>query len=205
MENLSYALDSYGRPVLCETDLLHSNLTSGRPLSRTGQASRGLKPFLSEEHLTREEKAARIRAEIARRKEQLINSEIEARLAEAAAEDAQLARDSQGPFYDVDGYPLEQGRYADEIIGYEGDPLVYDPGQLGRRRRGLRARGPLMTRSFDAAYGDYYDELAYEDELYYNQLRERGIYDISLQCNLKDFPTSYLLTQHHSLLTDVFV
>lgn len=178
MENLSYALDSYGRPVLCESDITGD--IALRPFSRTRNrnlASKGLKDFLSEEQLTREEKAAKIRAEIARRKEQLITSEMEARIAEAHAEESRLARDMDTGFYDADGYPIEGGHYVDDM-GYEDDPMLYDPGivhpgALGRMRR-RRLQGPPMSRSLDAAYDDYYDDLVYEDDLYYNSMRDRG-------------------------------
>lgn len=185
LENLSYALDSYGRPVLCESDITAGSLSS-RPYSRTKNrdlTSKGLKGFISELHfednLTREEKAAKIRAEIARRREQLLNSEMEARMAEAHAEESRLARDvNDTGYYDADGYPIEDRRYADDI-GYD-DPMLYDPGvvhpgALGRMRR-RRLQGPPMSRSLDAAYDDYYDDLVYEDDLYYNSLRERGEY-----------------------------
>lgn len=166
LDNLSYALDSYGRPVLCESDIKESLKSVRRkkrgvpstsvPISSTSRKNF----FVTDEHLTREEKAARIKAEIARRREQMINSELE------AIEQEELL-DMEGGFYED-----EYGNivYPEDLIEYE-DELAYSDlrGRSRRGLRGLRSSAPYLSRSWDAAYDDaYYDDLTYDEELYLN-------------------------------------
>lgn len=89
LESLSFALDPYGRPVLSNENDVRERKRSAAARRRMTSRMRG---YLSEDDdhhlLLNADKAARVRAEIARRRELLLNSELENRLAarEAALE-----------------------------------------------------------------------------------------------------------------------
>lgn len=158
-ENL-YALDSYGRPVLCEYDLKeHKFQRRRRPA--------GLKSMLplSDDQLTREEKAARIRAEIARRREELINSELSTRYRHPI--DERILYPEQEVFPDdfEDAY--------DEYMDYE--EAAYDQRNPAGMRPGHLRTGPAyLSRSLDTGFDEYaYDERAFvEDD--FNARHRRG-------------------------------
>lgn len=151
LENLSYALDSYGRPVLCEYDMKDRKFQRRKHATKW-KSSQGLDDDL----LTREEKAARIRAEIARRREQLLNSELEARYP------------SHGDLEDDDAYMDSGAGYLDDYEEPYGDMFEYEDefydeqDAIGIRGARLRS-GPYLSRSLDNGIDDYcLEEYPYE-------------------------------------------
>lgn len=198
MESLSYALDPYGRPVLAENDLKDQRKRSAASRRRATSRMRG---YLSEDddNLLLSDKAARVRAEIARRRKALLNSELESRLAAQEAAELEEARVYQShlaaaraalnspsilaAYYGSD--VLHPGYFTDELLDYRDidaeDALVYDshvlPSGLSpslghqfidpRVARSLtasrmaRLAPGYLSRSLDAGFDDYYDDLEY--------------------------------------------
>lgn len=168
MDNLSYALDAYGRPVLCDSD------PNERRRKSKLKATAKMRNFMSfdDDQLTREEKAARIRAEIARRREQLINSETQLLPPSSNLDPGQdhflSSRVSPSSYYDDDPsmmghhsrspyYPEDEEAYID----YEQD-LMYDSRFLDPRVARLQ-NAAYLSRSLDTAFEEFD---AYEQEMY---------------------------------------
>ena len=125
---------------------------------------------VDDDQLTREEKAARIRAEIARRREQLINSD--ARLLHPSSSSLDPSgmdqyRGSPSSYYDDDPsmmghHPGESYYPEDEVydVDYERD-LMYDSRFLDPRVARLQ-NAAYLSRSLDTAFEEYD---AYEQEM----------------------------------------
>ena len=148
--NLSYAMDSYGRPVLCEYDVNERKFLRRKSPSKLGSS-------VDEDLLTREEKAARIRAEIARRRERLLNSESRARYPHSV--DARdMYYEGVGDF--VDDY---DEAYEDEVLAV--DDEFYDVEEpIGFRSSRLRPAPAFLSRSLDNVMDDYAFADAYEQD-----------------------------------------
>lgn len=123
-----------------------------------------------DDQLTREEKAARIRAEIARRREQLINSETQLLPPSSSSLDSRQdhflpSRVSPSSYYDDDpimmGHHSRSPYYPDDeeaYVDYEQD-LMYDSRFLDPRVTRLQ----YLSRSLDTAFEEFD---AYEQEMY---------------------------------------
>lgn len=144
LESLSFAFDPYGRPVLAPENELKERKRNAAARRRMTSRMRG---YLSEDddHLLLSDKAARVRAEIARRRKALLNSEIESRLAQEAAAELEEARIYQShlaaarnalispsilaAYYGTTDV-LQPGYFTDELLDYRDidaeDALVYD-------------------------------------------------------------------------------
>lgn len=130
---------------------------------------------LDADHLTREEKAARIRAEIARRREQLLQSEPETRYFQAL-EESKIGNYSDPEYYDHpagthDNFLLPEDDYLD----YEED-LYYDPRAyplLDPRIAHLQPGG-YLSRSLDAGFDEY--EQTYDGYFYPQQHQQHLMY-----------------------------
>ena len=167
LDNLSYALDAYGRPVLCDSD------PNERRRKNKLKATAKMRNFMSvdDDQLTREEKAARIRAEIARRREQLINSETQLMRPSSRSLDPNSghflpSEASPSGYYDDDpamlGRSTRESYYPeDEYVDYEQD-LMYDSRFLDPRVARLQ-NAAYLSRSLDTAFEEYD---AYEQEMY---------------------------------------
>lgn len=125
---------------------------------------------VDDDQLTREEKAARIRAEIARRREQLINSETQLLPPSSSLDptgDRFLpSRASQSSYYDDDPatmghHPRDSYYPEEEYVDYEQD-LMYDSRFLDPRVARLQ-NAAYLSRSLDTAFEEYD---AYEQEMY---------------------------------------
>jgi hypothetical protein len=164
LENLSYALDSYGRPVLCEYDLKERQFQRRKNPSKLKSAL-----TLDDDLLTREEKAARIRAEIARRREQLINSELESRYARSL-DDRDLYLENAAVYADDfdESYDDMLDDYEEEFY----DPL--DPSGVIHTAR-LRSGPAFISRSLDNGIDDYaMDEYGYAEDVHSRHAAHRG-------------------------------
>lgn len=118
-----------------------------------------------DDRLTREEKAARIRAEIARRREQLNSDDRLLRPSSSLLDPSGLDRVSPSSFYDDD--PSMTGHHGGEYypedemyVDYERD-LMYDSRFLDPRIARLQ-NAAYLSRSLDTAFEEYD---AYEQEM----------------------------------------
>lgn len=156
-DRLMYTTDPYGREVPYGQPL------QGRLVRGTAKGQRSMRssPHMFDigsdrDVLTREEKAANVRAEIARRRQMLNESVAGAQYAEdelLAQKFGQYGVDPRVAEY----YGHPQGRPEQFELDYEQD----DPNLAFVDPRHLHAQG-MFSRSFDGGYDDYY-EPGYDD------------------------------------------